>query len=193
MDALVIRRAGSRAASSEASLALARAKARILTSQDLARAVPPSETEEIVIDEVHNQAIRAGDVLVSLIGRRLTARVAEGEGVDACLSPTVYLIWPDTAAFDPWFLAGVLSSAGGDLQVARMVSPLGDRIRFDPRRVRVPSSRSRTSASTASLSAASGVSPASSAPPTTKAPPSSATSSTQRRPCCHPARLARVL
>jgi hypothetical protein len=136
--ALVIRRAASRTASSKGDLASAHAKGRILTSQDIARAVPPSGTDEIIIDEVHNPTIRAGDVLVPLIGRRFTARVAAGKDVGAYLSPTVYLIRPDIAAFDPWFLAGVLSSTGGDRQAARMASTLGDRIRFDPRRVRIP-------------------------------------------------------
>jgi type I restriction-modification system DNA methylase subunit len=136
--ALVIRRAVSRTASSERDLVSERAKGRILTSQDIARAVPPSGTDEIIIDEVHNPTIRAGDVLVPLIGRRLTARVAAGKDVGAYLSPTVYLIRPDITALDPWFLAGVLSSAGGDRQAARMASTFGDRIRFDPRRVRIP-------------------------------------------------------
>lgn len=138
IGALVIRRAAPRPARSEGDLVSARAKGRIITSQDIARAVPPSETHEIILDEVHNPTIRAGDVLVPLIGRRLTARVAAGKDVGAYLSPTVYLIRPDTAALDPWFLAGMLSSTGGDRQAARMASTLGDRIRFDPRRVRVP-------------------------------------------------------
>jgi len=136
--ALVIRRAAPRPAGSEAVLTGARARGRILTSQDIARAVPPSGTDGIIVDEVRNPAIRAGDVLVPLIGRRLTARVAGGEDVGAYLSPTVYLIRPDAAALDPWYLAGVLSSSGGDRQAARMASTLGDRIRFDPRRVRIP-------------------------------------------------------
>ena len=136
--ALVIRRAALRPPGSEADVVSARARGRILTSQDIARAVPPSGADEIVIDEVRNPAICAGDVLVPLIGRRLTARVANGDDVGAYLSPTVYLIRPDTAALDPWFLAGVLSTSGGDRQAARMASTLGDRIRFDPRRVRVP-------------------------------------------------------
>ena len=136
--ALVIRQAAPRPADSVGDLASARAKGRILTSQDIARAVAPSGTDEIILDEVRNPAIRAGDVLVPLIGRRLTARVAAGEDVGAYLSPTVYLIRPDTAALDPWFLAGMLSSTGGNRQAARMASTLGDRIRFDPRRVRIP-------------------------------------------------------
>jgi type I restriction-modification system DNA methylase subunit len=136
--ALVIRRGAPLSAGGEGDLSGERARGRILTSQDIARAVPPSETGEIVLDEVHNPAIRPGDVLVPLIGRRLTARVATGKDVGAYLSPTVYLIRPDTAALDPWFLAGLLSSTGGDRQAARMASTLGDRIRFDPRRVRIP-------------------------------------------------------
>jgi hypothetical protein len=136
--ALVIRRAAPRPASGEPDTGSARARGRILTSQDIARAVAPSGVDEIILDEVRNPAIRAGDVLVPLVGRRLTARVASGEDVGAYLSPTVYLIRPDIAALDPWFLAGVLSSTGGDRQAARMASTLGDRIRFDPRRVRVP-------------------------------------------------------
>ena len=138
IGALVIRRGAPRSASGERDLASMRARGRILTSQDIARAVPPSDTGEIILDEVRNPKIRGGDVLVPLIGRRLTARVAAGEDVGAYLSPTVYLIRPDTAALDPWFLAGVLSSTDSDRQAARMASTLGDRIRFDPRRVRIP-------------------------------------------------------
>ncbi|WP_214106824.1 hypothetical protein [Acrocarpospora catenulata] len=136
--ALVIRRAAPRSVSNEKDLVSVRAKGRVLTSQDVARALPPSGTDEIIIDEVHNPTIREGDVLVPLIGRRLTARVATGEDIGVHLSSSVYLIRPDTAALDPWFLAGVLSSTGGGRQAARMASTLGDRIRFDPRRVRVP-------------------------------------------------------
>ena len=77
-------------------------------------------------------------MLVPLVGRRLTARVAAGLDVGAYLSPTVYLIRPDPATIDPWFLAGFLSSSDGGRQAARMTSTLGEHIRFDPRRVRIP-------------------------------------------------------
>ena len=56
----------------------------------------------------------------------------------AYLSPTIYLIRPDATTIDPWFLAGFLSSSGGGRQAARMASTMGDHIRFEPRRVRVP-------------------------------------------------------
>ena len=77
-------------------------------------------------------------MLVPLVGQRLIARVAADLDVGAYLSPTVFLIRPDPATVDPWFLAGFLSSSGGGRQAARMTSTLGERIRFDPRRVRIP-------------------------------------------------------
>lgn len=83
-----------------------------------------------------NPAIREGDVLVPTVGRRLTARVATGEDVGAYLSPTVILIRPAPATIDPWFLTGLLSSSGGGRQAAH--GEMGEQIRFDPRRVRVP-------------------------------------------------------
>jgi hypothetical protein len=61
----------------------------------------------VTADEVRNPTMRAGDVLVPLVGRRLIARVADGRDVGAYLSPTVYLIRPDRASVDPWFLAGL--------------------------------------------------------------------------------------
>jgi hypothetical protein len=115
-----------------------RLRGRVLTSRDIARATPPSEVTEVIADEVRNPPIREGDVLVPFAGRRLTARVAAGPDVGAYLSPTVYLIRPDPATIDPWFLAGFLSSSDGGRQAARMASTLGEHIRFDPRRVRIP-------------------------------------------------------
>jgi SAM-dependent methyltransferase len=134
--AIYIRRAAPRA--SEASESGPRTEGRILLAQDIARAVPPSGTGEIIIDEVRNPVIREGDILVPAIGRRLTARVAEGSDVGAYLSPTVFLIRPDAETIDPWFLAGFLSSSSGGRQSARMASTLGENIHFEPRRARVP-------------------------------------------------------
>lgn len=115
-----------------------RLRGRILTGRDIAQSTPPSEVTEVIADEVRNPPIREDDVLVPLVARRLTARVAAGLDVGAYLSPTVYLIRPDPATIDPWFLAGFLSSSDGERQAARMASTLGEQIRFDPRRVRIP-------------------------------------------------------
>jgi hypothetical protein len=136
--ALFIRRTSGRAADDKAEQSFPRVEGRILTGRDLARAVAPSEAGEVAVDEVRNPAIREGDVLVPLVARRLTARVAAGRDVGAFLSTSVFLIRTDPTTIDPWFLAGFLSSSGGGHQAARMTSTLGEHIRFDPRRVRIP-------------------------------------------------------
>jgi hypothetical protein len=136
--AIFIRRASTRPADDREAAAGTRLRARVLTGRDIARAMPPSEVAEVGVDEVRNPPIREGDVLVPLAGRRLIARVATGLDVGAYLSPTIFLIRPDPATIDPWFLAGFLSSSRSGRQAARMASSLGEHIRFDPRRVRVP-------------------------------------------------------
>jgi type I restriction-modification system DNA methylase subunit/transposase-like protein len=134
----LIRRGAPRASGRKASGPEPRVEGRILLGQDLARAVPPSATGEVIADELRNPAIREGDVLVPAVARRLTARVAAGKDVGAYLSPTVYLIRPDTSILDPWFLAGFLSSSDGGLQAARLAATVSDHFRFEPRKVRIP-------------------------------------------------------
>ena len=68
----------------------------------------------------------------------MIARVAQGQDVGAVLSSSVVLIRPDSAVLDPWYLAGLLSSSDSGRQATRMASTLGDTVRFDPRRVRIP-------------------------------------------------------
>jgi type I restriction-modification system DNA methylase subunit len=136
--AIFIRRASARAVDDKEGDPRQRIRGRVLTGRDIARVTPPSDVTEVIADEVRNPPIRAGDVLVPLVGRRLTARVAADLDVGAYLSPTVLLIRPDPATIDPWFIAGFLSSSGGGRQAARMTSTLGEHIRFDPRRMRIP-------------------------------------------------------
>jgi hypothetical protein len=136
--AIFIRRTVARPSDEKEERALPRIRGRILSGRDLARAAPPSEVGEVIDDEVRNPPIREGDVLMPAVARRLIARVATGKDVGAYLSAGVALIRTDPAIVDPWFLAGYLSSTDGGHQAARMTSPLGDQVRFDPRRVRIP-------------------------------------------------------
>jgi hypothetical protein len=136
--AIFIRRPLTRDSAESEEHALPRVSGRVLTGSDLARAVPPSEVAEVVADEVRNPAIREGDVLLPLLGRRLISRVATGKDVGAYLSSSVLLIRTDPATVDPWFLAGILSSSDGGNQAMRMASTLGEYMRFEPRRVRIP-------------------------------------------------------
>ena len=131
--AVFIRRAVGRSADSHEPTA----RSPVLTGRDVALGLPPSESGDFPADEFHHPVIRAGDVLIPVVGQRLTARVATGLDVGGRPSPTLYLIRPDTATIDPWFLAGLLSSRAVGHQAARLSSTLGEHIRFDPRRVRI--------------------------------------------------------
>ena len=133
---LYIRRTGPRAVLEESSLP--KVRRIIITGRDLVRAVPPAEEDDVLDDEVLSPRIREGDVLVPHVARQLIARVAQGQDVGAALSSSVVLIRPDPAVLDPWYLAGLLSSRDSGRQAARMASTLGNTIRFDPRRVRIP-------------------------------------------------------
>ena len=133
---LYIRRAAPRAAIEESSLP--KVRRTIITGRDLVRAVSPAEEDDVPDDEVLSPRVREGDVLVPHVARQLIARVAQGQDVGAVLSSSVVLIRPDSAVLDPWYLAGLLSSSDSGRQAARMASTLGDTIRFDPRRVRIP-------------------------------------------------------
>jgi hypothetical protein len=110
---------------------------RILTGADIVAGVPPSGAGEVDGDEVRNPPIRSGDVLVPLVARRLTARVATEQDVGAYPASTVYVVRTDPAVLEPWFLAGYLSSGDGGRQAERMSSSGGD-VRVDLRRVRLP-------------------------------------------------------
>jgi hypothetical protein len=111
---------------------------RVLTGRDVALGQPPSEISDFPDDEIRYPAIRVGDVLVPVLGQRLTARVATDMDIGARPASTIHLIRPDAAIIDPWFLVGLLSSNTLSQQAARASSTLGEHIRFDLRRVRIP-------------------------------------------------------
>jgi hypothetical protein len=72
-----------------------------------------------------------GDVVVPVVARRLVARVITDEA--AVLGANLYLLRPNQAALDPWFLAGQLRSATNEKQA----SSLSGSLRFDVRRARI--------------------------------------------------------
>jgi hypothetical protein len=110
----------------------------IMTPRDIALGLPPSEVRPVDTDPVTNPPIRAGDVLVPAMARRVIARVATDEDAGAYPSSGVYVIRTDPAVIDPWYLAGYLSSTGGGRQAASVSSTVGSPGRVDPRRVRIP-------------------------------------------------------
>ncbi|SBT40657.1 N-6 DNA methylase [Micromonospora auratinigra] len=76
-------------------------------------------------------ALRAGDVVVPMIARQLTARVVTTDGT--LLGRNLYLLRPNPAALDPWFLAGQLRTSANEKQA----SSLSGTLRFDIRRALV--------------------------------------------------------
>ena len=74
----------------------------------------------------------AGDVVVPTSARQLTARVVTAGG--ALLGPNLYLLRPNPAVLDPWFLAGQLRTSSNE----RQASSLSGTPRFDVRRAQVP-------------------------------------------------------
>ncbi|MFJ8582240.1 N-6 DNA methylase [Micromonospora sp. NPDC093277] len=75
--------------------------------------------------------LAVGDVVVPMIARQLTARVVTSEGT--LLGRNLYLLRPNAAALDSWFLAGQLRTSANEKQA----SSLSGTLRFDIRRAQV--------------------------------------------------------
>ncbi|GAB3724524.1 N-6 DNA methylase [Nocardiopsis nanhaiensis] len=114
--------------------------ARAITVQDLVEGRSPSVAEAVHLDPMSNPPIGEGDVLVPSVlpGRRPLARVAGERESGAYPGPGVYVIRPDRAVLDSWFLAGMLTTGEGARQVTRGGSGVRRVLRIDPRRLVLP-------------------------------------------------------
>lgn len=101
----------------------------VLTARDVVEGAAPSPRSEPPSGQAI--AVAPGDVLVPMVARRLTARVITTE--KALLGANVYLLRPNPAALDPWFLAGQLRNSANEKQA----SSLSGALRFDVRRALV--------------------------------------------------------
>ena len=77
----------------------------------------------------------AGDVVVPVLGGGAVARVVDADTAGAALGRNVYLLRPDPAALDPWFLAGFLRGTANNRQASSYASTA---TRLDVRRLQVP-------------------------------------------------------
>ncbi|MEU4161154.1 N-6 DNA methylase [Actinoplanes sp. NPDC026670] len=107
--------------------------ARTLTVQDVLTRRPPSGPPEHTVEEL---TIEVGDVILPemLHSGTSVARVADATDAGHLLGRLLYLLRPDAARFDPWFLAGFLA-AEGNLNAAASGTSV---IRVDVRRLRIP-------------------------------------------------------
>ncbi|MCX4390536.1 N-6 DNA methylase [Micromonospora peucetia] len=101
----------------------------VLTVADVLAGVEASgEVDERLGQEI---PLMVGDVVVPMIAHMLTARVITAEGT--LLGRNLYLLRPNPAALDPWFLAGQLRTSANEKQA----SSLSGTLRFDIRRAQV--------------------------------------------------------
>ncbi|MEU2613097.1 N-6 DNA methylase [Micromonospora sp. NPDC007271] len=101
----------------------------VLTVQDVLSGEAPSSRDDGRLGQEIRLAV--GDVVVPMIARQLTARVVTTEGV--LLGRNLYLLRPNPAALDSWFLAGQLRTSANEKQA----SSLSGTLRFDIRRAQV--------------------------------------------------------
>ncbi|MEU6024833.1 N-6 DNA methylase [Micromonospora sp. NPDC047134] len=101
----------------------------VLTVSDVLAGDPPSGHDDGGLGQQIRLAV--GDVVVPMVARQLTARVVTAEG--ALLGRNLYLLRPNPAALDPWFLAGQLRTTTNE----RQASSLSGTLRFDIRRAQV--------------------------------------------------------
>jgi SAM-dependent methyltransferase len=101
----------------------------VLTGRDVVMGTEPSGRDDGRLGQ--EIALAVGDVVVPMVARQLTARVVTAEG--ALLGRNLYLLRPNPAALDPWFLAGQLRTSANEKQA----SSLSGTLRFDIRRAQV--------------------------------------------------------
>ncbi|MFD8572236.1 N-6 DNA methylase [Streptomyces sp. NPDC059639] len=110
----------------------ARAAVPVLTDHDVLTGAAPSGTFS---GDDEPFLLRAGDVVVPVVGGGATARVVDGATEGAALGRGLALLRPDPAALDPWFLAGFLRSTANNRQASSYASTA---TRLDVRRLQLP-------------------------------------------------------
>ncbi|MFD6529040.1 N-6 DNA methylase [Streptomyces sp. NPDC060184] len=115
-----------------------RAPGFVLTEHDVLGNTPPSgppapaatpgSAEDAVV-------LRAGDVVVPLLGGGSVVRVVDEATAGAVLGRNLQLLRPDPAVLDPWFLAGFLRGTANNRRASSHASTAS---RLDARRIRLP-------------------------------------------------------
>ncbi|WP_326557190.1 HsdM family class I SAM-dependent methyltransferase [Micromonospora sp. NBC_01796] len=82
--------------------------------------------------------VRANDILITILGRNITAQVATPDQAGAELGPGVQLMRVDTTRFDPWFIAGVISRTDNPHGADRTTSTSNGALRIEIRRLTIP-------------------------------------------------------
>ncbi|MEV5611082.1 N-6 DNA methylase [Streptomyces sp. NPDC052225] len=108
------------------------ARVPVLTDHDVLAGTGPSGSHSGDDDAV---LVRAGDVVVPVVGGGAVARVVDESAAGAALGRGLALLRPDPAALDPWFLAGFLRGTANNRQASSYASTA---TRLDVRRLQLP-------------------------------------------------------
>ncbi|MFJ8579441.1 class I SAM-dependent DNA methyltransferase [Micromonospora sp. NPDC093277] len=130
---ITVQRAASRSRSSSATTSTA-----VLTAADILTGGPATGSAIRATTDDPGPQVRADDILVPVIGNKISARVATPDQVGAELGPGTQLIRIDTARFDPWFVAGVISRTDNLRVAGRAASTANGTLRIDIRRLAIP-------------------------------------------------------
>ncbi|MGW4296850.1 N-6 DNA methylase [Micromonospora chersina] len=114
------------------------ATSEVITTSDVLTGSPATGSTRRATNDLSPPRVQAGDILMPLIGTKMTARVARGEQIGADLGPGLQLIRVDKARFDPWFVAGVLSRTDNLRIAGRASSTANGTLRIDIRRLTIP-------------------------------------------------------
>lgn len=115
--------------------------APVLTEHDVLGGTPPSGTLTAPVDGRPEGTadepvlLKAGDVVVPVLGGGAVARVVDEATAGAALGRNLQLLRPDPAAVDPWFLAGFLRGTANNRQASSYASTA---TRLDARRLQLP-------------------------------------------------------
>ncbi|MFB9543420.1 N-6 DNA methylase [Micromonospora sagamiensis] len=110
----------------------------VLTAADVLAGSPATGSAARSANDDPGPQVAAGDILVPVIGRKISARVATPAQIGATLGPSVQLIRVDTDRFDPWFVAGVMSRPDNARIAGRASSTANGALRIDIRRLAIP-------------------------------------------------------
>ncbi len=100
----------------------------VLAGRDPSGSLPDAPAEEPV-------RLRAGDVVVPVLGGGTVVRVVGDATAGAALGRGLHALRPDPAALDPWFLAGFLRGSANQRQASSYASTA---TRLDVRRLQLP-------------------------------------------------------
>ncbi|MFI6822403.1 class I SAM-dependent DNA methyltransferase [Micromonospora sp. NPDC050187] len=110
----------------------------VLTAADVLSGGPATGSANHSANDDPGPRVGAGDILVPVISRKISARVATPEQFGARLGPSVQLIRVDPDRFDPWFVAGVISRPDNARIAGRTSSSASGALRIDIRRLAIP-------------------------------------------------------